>query len=172
MEKNPPGALSLQTVSSPTKKWPWRCSSVSSSRPLSSSELQPARRPRSPAARPTPPAPRTTPCTRSERASPVSHRQRPQSERICGGSIRRRSHQPDLLTFDLLSSPSEGSVAMKDSIIPRIPRQHYCSYGQIPLPSPFSFLSQDTPLPSPSGAPSYMLHCDSGQLDGEHPPPV
>lgn len=61
---------------------------------------------------------------------------------------------------------------MKDSIIPRIPRQHYCSYGQIPLPSPFSFLSQDSPLPSPSGAPSYMLHCDSGQLGGEHPPPV
>ncbi|XP_075875083.1 lysosomal-trafficking regulator isoform X4 [Nelusetta ayraudi] len=56
-----------------------------------------------------------------------------------------------------------GSVAMKDSIIPRIPRQHYCSYGQIPLPSPFSFLSQDSPLPSPSGAPSYMLHCDSGR---------
>lgn len=61
---------------------------------------------------------------------------------------------------------------MKDSIIPRIPRQHYCSYGQIPLPSPFSFLSQDSPLPSPSGAPSYMLHCDSGQLGGERPPPV
>lgn len=61
---------------------------------------------------------------------------------------------------------------MKDSIIPRIPRQHYCSYGQIPLPSPFSFLSQDSPLPSPSGAPSYMLHCDSGQLGGVHPPPV
>ncbi|KAJ3609859.1 hypothetical protein NHX12_021953 [Muraenolepis orangiensis] len=31
-----------------------------------------------------------------------------------------------------------GSVAMKDSIIPRIPRQHYRSYGQIPLPPPFS----------------------------------
>uniref|UniRef100_A0A671VJQ1 Lysosomal trafficking regulator n=1 Tax=Sparus aurata TaxID=8175 RepID=A0A671VJQ1_SPAAU len=51
-----------------------------------------------------------------------------------------------------------GSIAMKDSIIPRIPRQHYCSYGQIPLSPPFSFLSQDSPLPSPSGAPSYMLH--------------
>ncbi|KAM6997778.1 LOW QUALITY PROTEIN: lysosomal-trafficking regulator [Tautogolabrus adspersus] len=56
-----------------------------------------------------------------------------------------------------------GSIAMKDSIIPRIPRQHYCSYGQIPLPPPFSFLAQDFPLPSsPSGAPSYMLHCDAG----------
>ncbi|KAM3863351.1 lysosomal-trafficking regulator [Diretmus argenteus] len=56
-----------------------------------------------------------------------------------------------------------GSIAMKDSIIPRIPRQHYCSYGQIPMPPPFSFLSQDSPLPSPTGAPSYMLHSDSGR---------
>ncbi|XP_055358676.1 lysosomal-trafficking regulator isoform X4 [Betta splendens] len=56
-----------------------------------------------------------------------------------------------------------GSIAMKDSIIPRIPRQHYCSYGQIPLSPPFSFLSQDSPLPSPLGAPSYMFHCDAGR---------
>ncbi|XP_034753584.1 lysosomal-trafficking regulator isoform X3 [Etheostoma cragini] len=56
-----------------------------------------------------------------------------------------------------------GSIAIKDSIIPRIPRQHYCSYGQIPLSPPFSFLSQDSPLPSLSGAPSYMLHCDAGR---------
>uniref|UniRef100_A0AAV2JKV3 Lysosomal trafficking regulator n=1 Tax=Knipowitschia caucasica TaxID=637954 RepID=A0AAV2JKV3_KNICA len=55
-----------------------------------------------------------------------------------------------------------GSIA-KDSIIPRIPRQHYCSYGQIPLSPSFSFLSQDSPLPSPSGAPSYMLNCDAGR---------
>ncbi|MEQ2200237.1 hypothetical protein XENOCAPTIV_025721 [Xenoophorus captivus] len=58
-----------------------------------------------------------------------------------------------------------GSVAMKDSIIPRIPRQHYYSYGQIPMFSPFSFLSQDSPLPSPIGTPSYMLHCDAGSWD-------
>ncbi|XP_010786581.1 lysosomal-trafficking regulator isoform X1 [Notothenia coriiceps] len=56
-----------------------------------------------------------------------------------------------------------GSIALKDSIIPRIPRQHYCSYGQIPLSPPFSFLSMDSPLPSPSGAPSYMLHCEAGR---------
>uniref|UniRef100_UPI003AAA8FA9 lysosomal-trafficking regulator n=1 Tax=Centroberyx gerrardi TaxID=166262 RepID=UPI003AAA8FA9 len=56
-----------------------------------------------------------------------------------------------------------GSIAMKDSIIPRIPRQHYCSYGQIPLSPPFSFLSQDSPLPSPTGAPSYVFHSDSGR---------
>ncbi|KAM9727298.1 lysosomal-trafficking regulator isoform 1-T3 [Menidia menidia] len=56
-----------------------------------------------------------------------------------------------------------GSIAMKDSIIPRIPRQHYCSYGQIPMSTPFSFLSQDSSLPSPSSSPSYMLHCDAGR---------
>ncbi|XP_026212302.1 lysosomal-trafficking regulator isoform X5 [Anabas testudineus] len=56
-----------------------------------------------------------------------------------------------------------GSIAMKDSIIPRIPRQHYCSYGQIPLSPPFSFLSQDSPLPSPLGASSFMFHCDAGR---------
>ncbi|KAI4812815.1 hypothetical protein KUCAC02_024182, partial [Chaenocephalus aceratus] len=56
-----------------------------------------------------------------------------------------------------------GSIALKDSIIPRIPRQHYCSYGQIPLSPPFSFLSMDSPLPSPSGAPSYMLNCEAGR---------
>lgn len=68
-------------------------------------------------------------------------------------------------SLTISSSRSQGSIAMKDSIIPRIPRQHYCSYGQIPLSPPFSFLSQDSPLPSPSGAPSYMLHCDAGSLD-------
>ncbi len=53
-------------------------------------------------------------------------------------------------------------MGLKDSIIPRIPRQHYCSYGLIPLPSPFSFLSQDSPLPSPTGANSYMFPSDAG----------
>ncbi|XP_061914503.1 lysosomal-trafficking regulator isoform X1 [Entelurus aequoreus] len=56
-----------------------------------------------------------------------------------------------------------GSIALKDSIIPRIPRQHYCSYGQIPLPSHFNFLPQDSPTPSPTGSPSYMLHCEAGR---------
>uniref|UniRef100_A0A672PT57 Lysosomal trafficking regulator n=1 Tax=Sinocyclocheilus grahami TaxID=75366 RepID=A0A672PT57_SINGR len=56
-----------------------------------------------------------------------------------------------------------GSMGLKDSIIPRIPRQHYCSYGLIPLPSPFSFLSQDSPLPSPTGANSYMFPSDAGR---------
>ncbi|XP_061083889.1 lysosomal-trafficking regulator-like isoform X5 [Conger conger] len=56
-----------------------------------------------------------------------------------------------------------GSMATKDSLFPRIPRQHYCSYGQIPLPSPFSFLSQDCPLPSPTGTTSFLLPADAGR---------
>ncbi|XP_056326307.1 lysosomal-trafficking regulator isoform X1 [Danio aesculapii] len=56
-----------------------------------------------------------------------------------------------------------GSMGLKDSIIPRIPRQHYCSYGLIPLPSPFSFLSQDSPLPSPTGSNSYTFPSDAGR---------
>lgn len=70
-----------------------------------------------------------------------------------------------VLLLVLFSSQREGSIAMKDSIIPRIPRQHYCSYGQIPLSPPFSFLSQDSPLPSPLGASSFMFHCDAGSWD-------
>uniref|UniRef100_A0A8C2PWM7 Lysosomal trafficking regulator n=1 Tax=Cyprinus carpio TaxID=7962 RepID=A0A8C2PWM7_CYPCA len=56
-----------------------------------------------------------------------------------------------------------GSMGLKDSIIPRIPRQRFSSYGLIPLPSPFSFLSQDSPLPSPTGANSYMFPSDAGR---------
>ncbi|KAM9559275.1 lysosomal-trafficking regulator [Salvelinus alpinus] len=58
-----------------------------------------------------------------------------------------------------------GSMAMvmRDCIIPRIPRQHYCSYGQIPLPPPFCFLSETSPLPSPTGTASYVFLCDSGR---------
>lgn len=43
----------------------------------------------------------------------------------------------------------QDSVGLKDSII----RQHYCSYGQIR----FSFLSLDSPLPSPTEFTSYFL---------------
>lgn len=90
---------------------------------------------------------------------------------ICIVVVGRPTQNHALSRFTLtvcslnLCSWSQGSIAIKDSIIPRIPRQHYCSYGQIPLPPPFSFLSQDCPIPSPSGAPSYMLHCDTGSLD-------
>ncbi|XP_046885311.1 lysosomal-trafficking regulator isoform X3 [Hypomesus transpacificus] len=56
-----------------------------------------------------------------------------------------------------------GSMAMKDSIIPRLPRQHYCSYGQIPLAHAFSFLSEDSPLPSPSSSASLLLSSDPGR---------
>ncbi|XP_029107089.1 lysosomal-trafficking regulator isoform X1 [Scleropages formosus] len=56
-----------------------------------------------------------------------------------------------------------GCTAMKDSIIPSIPRQHYCSYGQVPLSPPFSFLSQGSPLPSPTGSTSYVFPTDAGR---------
>ncbi|XP_036430615.1 lysosomal-trafficking regulator isoform X4 [Colossoma macropomum] len=55
------------------------------------------------------------------------------------------------------------AVGLKDSIIPRLSRQHYCSYGQIPLPPAFTFLSLDTPLPSPTGSCSYVASSDTGQ---------
>ncbi|KAL4641356.1 lysosomal-trafficking regulator-like [Arapaima gigas] len=55
-----------------------------------------------------------------------------------------------------------GSMATKDSIIPSIPRQHYCSYGQVPLSLPFSFLSQGSPLPSPTGSASYVFPIETG----------
>ncbi|XP_076831292.1 lysosomal-trafficking regulator isoform X9 [Brachyhypopomus gauderio] len=55
-----------------------------------------------------------------------------------------------------------GSVDLKDSIIPRIPRQHYCSYGQIPLPPAFNFLSLDTSLPSPTGFSSFVMPYNTG----------
>ncbi|XP_063047649.1 lysosomal-trafficking regulator isoform X3 [Engraulis encrasicolus] len=54
-----------------------------------------------------------------------------------------------------------GSMGLKDSIIPRIPRQH--SYGQIPLPAHLSFLTLDSPLPSPTGSPAYFFPSDSGR---------
>lgn len=60
----------------------------------------------------------------------------------------------------LPSTPTQGSMGLKDSIIPRIPRQH--SYGQIPLPPHLSFLTLDSPIPSPTGSPGYFFPSDSG----------
>ncbi|XP_036404355.1 LOW QUALITY PROTEIN: lysosomal-trafficking regulator-like [Megalops cyprinoides] len=56
-----------------------------------------------------------------------------------------------------------GPLAVSDFAIPAIPRQHYRSYALIPLPSPFSFLSQDSPLPSPTGTPSFVFPTDAGR---------
>ncbi|TTI76904.1 Lysosomal-trafficking regulator [Bagarius yarrelli] len=53
-----------------------------------------------------------------------------------------------------------GSVGLKDSIIPRIPRQHYCSYGQIP--SVFNFLSLERPQSYPTEIFSFLPHCETG----------
>ncbi|XP_033860353.3 lysosomal-trafficking regulator-like isoform X2 [Acipenser ruthenus] len=55
-----------------------------------------------------------------------------------------------------------GSIAMKDSIMPRLPRQHFCSYGQIPMPPSFSLLNQESPLPSPTGSSAYVFPTEAG----------
>ncbi|XP_031435189.1 lysosomal-trafficking regulator isoform X2 [Clupea harengus] len=54
-----------------------------------------------------------------------------------------------------------GMMGLKDSIIPRTPRQH--SYGQIPLPLHLSYLTLDSPRPSPKGSPAYFFPSDSGR---------
>ncbi|KAJ8365985.1 hypothetical protein SKAU_G00148160 [Synaphobranchus kaupii] len=56
-----------------------------------------------------------------------------------------------------------GSVAVSESIFPLVPLHHRYSYGLIPPPSPFTFLSQGTPLPSPAASPSYALPPDAGR---------
>ncbi|XP_062851888.1 lysosomal-trafficking regulator isoform X2 [Trichomycterus rosablanca] len=56
-----------------------------------------------------------------------------------------------------------GSMALKDSIIPCIPWQHYCSYGQIPLPPAFSFLSQDSSLSPSPGFSACTIPFNKGQ---------
>ncbi|VCW50285.1 unnamed protein product, partial [Gulo gulo] len=62
-------------------------------------------------------------------------------------------------TFQLHSAPRQaafpkrksmaGSIPMKDSIIPHLPRRHFGSYGQLPMPFSFSPLSQDSFSPHP-----------------------
>ncbi|XP_072827119.1 lysosomal-trafficking regulator isoform X2 [Vicugna pacos] len=65
------------------------------------------------------------------------------------------NHDPDSLA-DSCQSPSPhhavlqkrrsiaGSIPMKGSIIPHIPRRHFGSYGQLPMPFSFSPLHQDS----------------------------
>ncbi|KAM4772207.1 lysosomal-trafficking regulator [Rhinophrynus dorsalis] len=55
-----------------------------------------------------------------------------------------------------------GSVAMKDSIIPRIPRKHFCSYGQLPMPPSYSILSPESPLQSPLGFTAFTFSEETG----------
>ncbi|XP_048341727.1 LOW QUALITY PROTEIN: lysosomal-trafficking regulator [Sphaerodactylus townsendi] len=45
-----------------------------------------------------------------------------------------------------------GSVAMKDSIVPHRPRQHFHSYGHLQMLSSFSLLNLELPLQSPLGS--------------------
>ncbi|KAM4694759.1 lysosomal-trafficking regulator [Discoglossus pictus] len=55
-----------------------------------------------------------------------------------------------------------GSVAVKDSIIPRLPRQHFCSYGQLPMPPSYSFFNQESPLQSSIGFTTYTFPEETG----------
>ncbi|XP_042189049.1 lysosomal-trafficking regulator [Callorhinchus milii] len=55
-----------------------------------------------------------------------------------------------------------GSVAMKDSIIPRLPRQHFCSYGHLPMTFSFNPVNQDSPVQSPTGSTSYTFPTEAG----------
>lgn len=48
----------------------------------------------------------------------------------------------------------KGSIPTKDFIIPHLPRRHFCSCGQLPMPFSFSPLNQDSvPSFSPGSAP-------------------
>ncbi|KAJ8285031.1 hypothetical protein COCON_G00038810 [Conger conger] len=58
---------------------------------------------------------------------------------------------------------SEAQEHRCDSVFPLALLHQLCPYDLIPRPSPFTFLSQDTPLPSPAGSPSYTLPSDAGR---------
>ncbi|XP_048862942.1 lysosomal-trafficking regulator isoform X4 [Brienomyrus brachyistius] len=85
-----------------------------------------------------------------------------QDPQKAGGSAQQAASPPSSPHHLLQKRKSiAGSMALKDAIIPSIPRQHYCSYGMIPLPMPFSFLSQESPVSSPAS--SYVFPTDTGR---------
>ncbi|XP_048453045.1 lysosomal-trafficking regulator [Rhincodon typus] len=55
-----------------------------------------------------------------------------------------------------------GSIALKDSIIPRLPRRHFSSYGHIPMTYCFSLVNQESPLPFPTGSTSCTFPTETG----------
>ncbi|XP_038656464.1 lysosomal-trafficking regulator isoform X3 [Scyliorhinus canicula] len=55
-----------------------------------------------------------------------------------------------------------GSIALKDSIIPRLPRQHFSSYSHLPMTYCFNLVSQESPLESPTGSTSYTFPTEAG----------
>uniref|UniRef100_A0A674JY58 Lysosomal-trafficking regulator n=1 Tax=Terrapene triunguis TaxID=2587831 RepID=A0A674JY58_9SAUR len=55
-----------------------------------------------------------------------------------------------------------GSLAMKDSIIPRLPKQHFYSYSQLLMPPSFSLLNQELSLQSLTGSTSYTFPTEAG----------
>ena len=63
------------------------------------------------------------------------------------------------MDFDIcFHNLKKGSIPMKDSIIPHLPRRHFGSYGHLPMPFSFSPLNQDSvtsfsPGSTPCGVP-------------------
>ncbi|XP_043535949.1 lysosomal-trafficking regulator isoform X1 [Chiloscyllium plagiosum] len=55
-----------------------------------------------------------------------------------------------------------GSIALKDSIIPRLSRQHFSSYGHLPMTYCFSLVNQESPLLFPTGSTSCTFLPEAG----------
>lgn len=53
---------------------------------------------------------------------------------------------------------------MKVSIIPHLPRRHFGSYGQLPMPFSFSPLNQDSFSPYPPGSTAYVVPFGAGAV--------
>lgn len=71
------------------------------------------------------------------------------------------------MDFDIcFHNLKKGSVPMKDSITPHLPRRHFGSYGHLPMPFSFNPVNQDsvtsfspgsTPCGVPLGAGAVMV---------------
>ncbi|XP_078069512.1 lysosomal-trafficking regulator isoform X2 [Mustelus asterias] len=55
-----------------------------------------------------------------------------------------------------------GSIAFKDSLIPRLPRHHFSSYSHLPMTYCFNLINQESPLVSPTGSTSYTFPTEAG----------
>ncbi|XP_069741266.1 lysosomal-trafficking regulator isoform X2 [Narcine bancroftii] len=55
-----------------------------------------------------------------------------------------------------------GSIALKDAIIPRLPRQHFSSYGHLPMAYSLNLVHHESSLPLPTGSISYSLPSEAG----------
>ncbi|XP_051880021.1 lysosomal-trafficking regulator isoform X2 [Pristis pectinata] len=55
-----------------------------------------------------------------------------------------------------------GSIALKDSIIPRLPRQQFSLYGHLPMAYSLNLVHQESSLPLPTGSISYAFPSEAG----------